>query len=297
MEKPETLEDFYSRKFPGQPNDIYNGPGHFNIFRLDPTSIARPVPYKKRDYYKITFCKGKSKVHYADSVSEIEKQAIVFSNPLIPYRWEHIGGIEGGFFCIFNQAFFSRFGNLENYDVFIPGGIHVFELDDIQGELVSAIYEKMWAELISDYVHKYDSLRAMAFELIHFAMKMQPSSSGMKKHGNASSRITSLFIELLERQFPVDESHQRMNLRSASEFAGQLAVHVNHLNRAIKQVTGKTTTRLISERILEESKSLLVNSDWNVSDIASALKFREVTHFNNFFKKNTGVSPLKYRNR
>ena len=105
-----------------------------------------------------------------------------------------------------------------------------------------------------------------------------------------------LFIELLERQFPVDEIHQRMNLRSASDFANQLAIHVNHLNRAVKETIQKTTSQVIAERILQESKVLLKQSAWSVSEIAYALGFTEVTHFNNFFKKHVNLSPLKFRN-
>jgi len=52
---------------------------------------------------------------------------------------------------------------------------------------------------------------------------------------NANKRISALFIDLLERQFPIDENHQKIYLRSASDFATQLNIHVNHLNRAVKR--------------------------------------------------------------
>jgi AraC-like DNA-binding protein len=79
-------------------------------------------------------------------------------------------------------------------------------------------------------------------------------------------------------------------------FAKQLNVHVNHLNRSIKETTEKTTSQIIGERIVRESKILLKHSMWNVSEIAYALGFTEATHFNNFFKKHTQLSPLKFRN-
>ena len=103
-------------------------------------------------------------------------------------------------------------------------------------------------------------------------------------------------MELLERQFPIDETHQIIKFRSASEFADQLNVHVNHLNRAVKGITRLTTTQHISNRILQESQSLLRKTDWNVSEIAYALGFNEATHFNNFFKKHLNTSPTQYRN-
>ncbi|MFZ9504994.1 MAG: helix-turn-helix domain-containing protein, partial [Cyclobacteriaceae bacterium] len=63
----------------------------------------------------------------------------------------------------------------------------------------------------------------------------------------------------------------------------------------VKENTGKTTSQLISDRLLQESKILLSQSRWNVSEIAFALGFNEVTHFNNFFKKNTQTSPMRFR--
>jgi AraC-like DNA-binding protein len=121
-------------------------------------------------------------------------------------------------------------------------------------------------------------------------MKMQPSAEISNHPIHASQRISTLFLELLERQFPIDDTHQSVGLRTASDFAKQLNIHVNHLNRAVKGTTEKTTSQLIGERILQEAKILLKHSTWNVSEIAYSLGFNEVTHFNNFFKKHVQLS-------
>jgi len=257
---------------------------------------AQPVPYKRRDFYKIMLVTGKSQVHFADKVVEVQHHALSFSNPFIPYKWEHLDNVRKGFFCVFNHHFFHQYGNLNQYAVFQPKGAHLFELTEEHVDRVQAIYERMFEEINSDYLHKYDVLRTLVFELIHFAMKMQPSEKFDKQLVNASQRISTLFLELLERQFPIDDNHQTVSLRSASEYANQLNVHVNHLNRAVKETTGKTTTTIIAERILQEAKIILKHSSWSVAEIAYALGFTEVTHFNNFFKKHVRLSPLKFRN-
>ena len=128
-------------------------------------------------------------------------------------------------------------------------------------------------------------VRNIILELLHFALKLEPSLQIDAKPMNATRRIVMLFMELLERQFPIDENHQVVNLRTASEFAEKLNIHVNHLNRAVKENTDKTTTQLISDRVLQEAKILLKQTAWNVSEISYALGFTETTHFNNFFKK------------
>jgi len=238
---------------------------------------------------------GNIHMNYADQVVTVKKQALFFSNPQIPYNCENLEKIEAGYYCIFNQHFFHQFGDLNQYSVFQPAGNHVFELSDEQATHIAGIYNKMFDEINSEYLHKFDVLRNLVFELLHFAMKIQPATKFDKQHLNASRRISTLFLELLERQFPIDENHQSLNLRSASDFSSQLNVHVNHLNRAVKETTEKTTSQIIAARILQESKILLKHSAWTVSEIAFALGFTEVTHFNNFFKKITGQTPSEFR--
>ncbi len=303
MSKVETIEEFYNRKFGWLPDNLRNEIGHFNVFRLEPFAgeNARPIPYKRRDFFKIMLVEGNSEVHYADKVVEVKKQALTFSNPQIPYKWEHLDTVRKGFFCIFDQSFFHQsffhqYGNLCQYSVFQSDGTHIFELTDEQVKQTGALFERMFEELNSNYAHKYDVLRNLVFDLLHFAMKLQPSVESEKHPVNASQRIASMFLELLERQFPVDENHQTLSLRSASDFAKQLNVHVNHLNRSVKEATDKTTSQIIAERVLQEAKILLKHSHWSVSEIAYTLGFTEASHLNNFFKKHAGLSPLKFRN-
>ncbi|MBO9694241.1 helix-turn-helix transcriptional regulator [Chryseobacterium sp.] len=297
MEKMQSLEEFYRSKFNQIPDNIKNGVGHFNVFTIDEYlgKNSKPILYSRKDYFKITLIIGRNRIHYADKVINIQKQALFFTNPQIPYKFEWIDDHQSGIFCVFTPAFFHHFGNLSDYEVFQPNTIPVFELTDRQLEDVMQIYRKMQDEIISDYPHKYDLIRNLVFDLLHYILKMQPTSKGEKQHNNASQRITHLFLELLERQFPIEDVRRQINFRSPSEFACQLSVHVNHLNRALKEITGKTTSEVIAERLLQEAKILLKHTEWNVSEIAYSLGFKEATHFNNFFKKYMQITPVQFR--
>ncbi len=124
---------------------------------------------------------------------------------------------------------------------------------------------------------------------------MHPVSVSIIGNSNASTRISSLFMELLERQFPIESPTQQINFRSPIEFANQLSVHVNHLNRALKEMTGKTTSQVITDRVCQEAKVLLKHTNWNISEIAWSLGFEELSNFINFFKKNTLFTPKTFR--
>ena len=164
-----------------------------------------------------------------------------------------------------------------------------------ESENITPIFLRMIDEIASDYTYKYDVLRNLVFELIHTALKLKPASIETNRHSNASERISGLFMELLERQFPMESPMQRMQLRTASDFATHLGIHVNHLNRALNESLQKSTTMLITERIVQEAKILIRHTNWNISEIANSLGFEETAHFSNFFKKHASHSPASYR--
>ncbi|WP_264536394.1 helix-turn-helix domain-containing protein [Flavobacterium sp. N1736] len=297
MKLTETLEDFYTIKVNGMPENLKKEIGHFNVFKLDDFvgNICKPFPYTRKDFYKISLIIGKNKVHYADKISVIEDQALFFANPQIPYNWEQVDENQTGFFCIFTEAFFSQFGNLKEYPLFQPGGNPIVPISMELAESLKTVYLKMFDEINSDYAFKYDVLRNLVFEIIHLALKTQTVTTSLYSKSNATIRVSSLFLELLERQFPIESISQQINFRSPSEFASQLNVHVNHLNKALKETTGKTTSQIISERIVQEAMILLKQTNWNINEIAWCLGFEELSHFINFFKKNVQVSPKTYR--
>jgi len=282
------------------PDGVNGEIGHFNVFNI--ASVTKRVketktmPYNRRAYYKISLIKGHNRAEYADKVIDIRQNALLFASPMIPYNYVPVDDDQSGSFCIFTREFLtsSRGVMLDEIPVFKPGGYPVFQLNKAQVRDVSAIFDKMFAELASDYTYKYDLLRNYVVELIHYGQKLQPDLDNYSSH-NASARVTGLFVELLERQFPITSPQQQLSLRTASDYAERLAIHVNHLNKVLKETTGKTTTNVISQRLAQEAKILLKQTDWNVSEIALVLGFEEVAHFSNFFKKQVGLSPLAYR--
>ncbi|MBE9583016.1 helix-turn-helix transcriptional regulator [Mucilaginibacter sp. JRF] len=295
----ESLEDFYKQKFNWLPDDLSQDIGHFNVFRLEDCHGPNkaPVKYSRRDYFKVTLFTGKCRYHYADKSVDVDGKALMFFNPNVPYTFESMSDDMKGFFCIFKEGFFTERlrSNINDLPMFMPGGKPSYVLTDEQYNDVSQIFEKMLGEIASDYRFKYDLLNNYVNEVIHYALKLQPTET-LYRHPDANSRITSIFTELLERQFPIESTSQRFTLRSANDFADKLSVHVNHLNRAIRQTTGRTTTSHIFERLANEARVLLKHTNWNISEISYTLGFDEPAHFNNFFKKQTQITPSAYRN-
>jgi len=279
---------------PGTKKDL----GQFNVFHRDPHPVSPSRPtFSRREYYKIALMVGRTRIHYADRVVETPPVSLRFSSPLIPYWWEHVDHTLSGYFCVFTPAFFESYGPGRDYPVFLPGRNHIFAVDDEQWESIAALYRQMLHEISSEYLYKYDVLRSLTLDLVHHALKREPAAVLLSSDSNAARRIAALFCELLERQFPIESPSQRVGLRTPGEFAAALAVHVNHLNRSLMEVTGKTTSQWISDRIGQEARILLKQTTWNVSEIGFALGWGEPGHFIHFFKKHFAATPKAFRSQ
>ncbi|PZP51366.1 MAG: AraC family transcriptional regulator [Pseudopedobacter saltans] len=309
MEKLTSLSEFYHEisEILGKnveeilPQGIQKDIGHFNVFSIADTikkqKMDGQMPYNRRAYYKISLISGPCVAEYADKTIEVEDYALLFATPRVPYHWIPKDESLSGTFCVFTEDFLMKQKTgilIDELPIFKPGGFPIFKLSKKEHEHAAEIFEKIKQEINSDYAFKYDLLRNYVLELIHFGQKLQPNTS-MYHVQNASSRIVSLFVELLERQFPIDPNGQIQPMRNAKDYADRLAVHVNHLNKVLKDATGKTTTEIINNRLAQEARILLKQTDWTVSHISDSLGFEEVAHFSNFFKKYTQLTPLKYR--
>jgi AraC family transcriptional regulator, transcriptional activator of pobA len=268
----------------------------FNVFQIEGDGAATRI-YSRKDFYKICLTTGKSAIHYADRSFEAEGTVLFFGNPHIPYSWETLSTGYVGYTVLFSEDFFGasdRSESLQHSPLFKIGGTPILNITENQREFLNTIFRKMIEEQQTDYAYKDDLIRNYINLIIHEALKLQPSEN-YDQNKNAASRLTSVFLELLERQFPIESTDRPLQLKSAQDYAKSLSVHVNYLNRAVKEITGKPTTAHIAERIISEAKALLQHTGWNIAEIAYALGFEYPTYFNNYFKRMTGTNPKSLR--
>lgn len=268
-------------------------------FKVSRNSAAssRLTAFGRRHFYKIVLSVGKVTLHYGDHITHLNGVYLFFANPRIPYAAEVTAGRTGSYSCVFTEGFLQpieRLDSVQRSPLFTFNGTPAFKLNKQQQTALTNIFEGMIAAETSDYVYKGDLIRSYIQQIIHEALHIQPESQP-NTSGNAAWRITTQFLELLERQFPIDNMQASIRLKSAQDFAARLHVHVNYLNRAVKTATGRSTTTLIAERITAEATALLKHTDWNIADIAYALGFEYPNYFSNFFKKTTGRNPTFYR--
>jgi len=95
------------------------------------------------------------------------------------------------------------------------------------------------------------------------------------------------FRNLLNKRYTTE--HQ------VSGYADEIAVTADYLNKIVKNLTGVSAKEHIQNKLVLEAKRSLIFTDISNKELAFSLGFEEAAHFNNFFKKMTGMSPGEFR--
>ena len=279
-------------EFRDQNNTVFNAA----FYKVKATPLKKSV--RKNNFYKIALTGSECLLHFADKTIHINQPCLIFSSPFTSYGYEGLSEERSGYWCIFRDEFFKpseRTKLLQESPLFKIGSENIFQLDPQKTIEISQIFDLIIKDLNSDYKHKLDEIKTYVNLLVHQAMKLNPYSG--EPETASTSRIPNLFLELLESQFPVDATAGALQLKMPSDYAEVLNLHVNYLNHVVKLITGKSTGAHIADRIVNEAKSLLKHSELSIAEIAYNLGFEYSNHFNHFFKKNTGITPLTYRKK
>ena len=115
-------------------------------------------------------------------------------------------------------------------------------------------------------------------------------------NSNLETLFSSNYLKILENlEILINNNFYSQKLPKF--YSNHLNITTKHLNRVIKETIGKTTSQLISERIILEAKRLIVHSDNNLSNIAITLGFSDYAYFSKVFKSKTGLTPINFRKK
>lgn len=88
--------------------------------------------------------------------------------------------------------------------------------------------------------------------------------------------------------------HSRITMESLAERAGLAGAY---LSRLFKKETGMTISAYIRARKVDAAKNLLARPEFSLADVAYILAFASQSHFTDVFRKATGLTPKKFRER
>ena len=103
-------------------------------------------------------------------------------------------------------------------------------------------------------------------------------------------------LENYLRLYFKSNKHNDRGLPTVKYLASQVNLSPNYLSDLLKNEVGMNAQSFIHSYIIEEAKSILLNSNYRISEIAHNLGFEYPQYFSKLFKQKTGLSPFEYRN-
>lgn len=168
----------------------------------------------------------------------------------------------------------------------------LFSIAPIELETMAPEFSQLFALLQSEYKkgndrYQPDILRNYLHNLLLVSEreKSKQHTSSLKK--GADLDYVMLFKDFLEAGF--------RNQKQVSSYARQMLVTEKRLNQATAKILGKTPKEIIDDRVMLEAKRLLAHTTENVKGIGYGLGFEEPTNFIKYFKKNSGCTPIEFR--
>lgn len=117
----------------------------------------------------------------------------------------------------------------------------------------------------------------------------------IEKLKSTNKLISNNRDKILFDEFKILLSENIKYSRSVKYYADHLAISTKKLNSILKKYTGNRAKEFIEEKIISNSKKLLLETPDTIKQISYTMGFTEPTNFNKFFKKYNGTTPLQFR--
>ncbi|MEO1053344.1 MAG: helix-turn-helix domain-containing protein [Bacteroidota bacterium] len=251
------------------------------------------MPPHSKSFYQMSFITnfGKSQLNINQKIVEDFHSMIYFISPEHVYSWKRDEGIQG---YIINfkleklpfppKDFFNKFKFFDLQE------INYLRIETTDLSRVKEIFDQLYHEYyqpsgsFSEEIMQHHLL-VLLYKCLNLFKEQQVKFENLPN----DSQLFYRFQNLINNYY--------LSKRTVKEYAALLNITANHLSDRIKEETGKTALHFISNRLLTEAKNLLAHSDLGMKEIAYTLNFASPSHFGKFFKSNTDLTPLKYRNK
>lgn len=116
----------------------------------------------------------------------------------------------------------------------------------------------------------------------------------MPSESTGSERVNSDDLNLFQEFSRLVEEHYREHWHLI-RYASELRVSETRLNKVCRQISNRSSKKLATDRVFQESRRLLVFTSYSVNSISEQLGFKDPAYFARAFKKHCGMTAACYR--
>lgn len=251
-------------------------------------------PHRHDDFYEILFLTQGEGIHTIDFQKyTIKPYTIFFLSPGQIHELNLSDDVMGYIF-LFTSSFY-HFNKTEPYKLFeLPFFYNLSQEtpplyleNEAEIQVFIDYFQKAIIENQLKLTDNEEVIRAL-LDLILIQSKRIYPVGAMDEHAHKGRILVKRFKQLIEEKC-------QENL-SVKQYADILTITPSHLSETVKNVTGRTSTDLINDRMALEIKRLLTHTDMGISEIAYHLNFADQSYFSKYFKKLTNQTPIAFRN-
>ncbi len=252
-----------------------------------------PYAAHRIQFYLILVVTKNTYIHSVDLLSyELKKGSALFvANDQVHHFTKGLQKAEG-FAIVLHRDLLDRyayisdalkFSRLFNYHIETPV-IHQEEMgNDSLIEIVDRLYQ--------EYTFPNDFAKAEFLQTLLQVFLLKAERAKAEKSSDRTDihwlELFSAFKNRLEKDF--------VKTRSSRYYAAELSISYKFLNDIVKKLSGKTVKAFIDDLVTTEIKRYLVSTDHTVKEICFLTGFDEPPNMVRFFRKNTSMTPLQFR--
>ena len=250
-------------------------------------------PHRHDDFYEILFLTQGKGVHTIDfQHHQIKPFSIFFLSPGQIHELELSEDVQGYIF-LFTSSFY-HFNKTDPFKLFeLPFFYNLsketpplYLEKDLERQIFVDFFQKAITENQLKLADNEEVIRALLDLILIQSKRIYPVGT-IDEQAHKGRILVKRFKHLIEEKC-------QENL-SVKQYADLLTITPNHLSETVRNVTGRTSTDLINDRMVMEIKRYLTHTDLGISEIAYKLNFSDQSYFSKYFKKLTEVSPLEFR--
>ena len=245
-------------------------------------------PHRHNFYLLVLFTNGTGKHEIDFAKYEIKPGSLFVLQPGQIHNWQLSEDIDGYIFFYSQEIYNLYFGNkkVEDYP-FYQSVMNQPEiiLDEYEMNIIKPLFDLIVAESQTDFSKKTDKLLNL-LDCIHIEIS--------RKYLSVSNHVSHSYNYKIHQLEQLLEQHYKTE-KSPSFYADSMNITLKHLNRICKEILNQTVTEIITNRVILETKRLLVNPIKSVNQIADELGFEDYSYFTRLFKKKTGITPSEFR--
>jgi AraC-like DNA-binding protein len=262
-----------------------------NHFELNKKLIDKP--HSHNFYLCVLFTKGIGKHEIDFNSYHVNPGKVFFLKPGQTHSWQFDTKPEGFIFFHSQEFYELKFldHTLNSFPFYYSNqNPPVLELSDIKMNALKLKFEEVYTEYQQQNILKELKIINLINSIYIDLTRAYTAEVNLEKLVSPSYSVIIEHLEHLINQHFYKEKLPKF-------YSNQLNITTKHLNRVVKKTLNKTTSQLISERIILESKRLIIHSENNLAAIANILQFSDYAYFSRFFKSKTGCTPIDFRKK